>query len=336
MFEYQETLNSKLIYIDELITYYFSILIIPPGIIFNFIAFYMFRKRQLNKTYMGFLFSILSAWQNAVLFYCLFVSNSHIVFKYNLRMCGILTHVKQDIYNISSWIHVAISFERLLCVHLPKKIPTKKFITLILFIFVILVFGLNTIFFFFKSNHDKNNSLNETNLTSSEKCTASSVIILSTDLIVLLMQIYIPFGFILVFNLLIVKKLIKKHFRLTFLKKECRYTVFVFQIDTVFWIFYAPISACVVINLVSSFTNIFKKSFDFEIYSLVFKISQLIALSYHSWFFFIVLALNRKFRNEFLITIRLKKRSMRRRKKIIRHRLDKQRALKIVKRRFVF
>lgn len=327
-----ETTKPKMVNLTEQISYYFLIILLPIGVFFNFVSLYLFSRPKMNKTYMGYLFAILSIWNNVQLIYELLIIKAPLVFLYSLNTCGLLTYFKQNIFNISSWLHVIISIERFICVSQPKRIPTKKLLNLIMGIFILFIVVTNTTYLFFYQV----NEFNTTNFTV-KFCASSKQVVITSETIVMLMRVYIPLILIIVLNLLVFKKMLKKNFCLAQVKKEYRYTILVFQLGIIYWLFYAPTSICVILNVVKLISNnLFTQEYQIEIYNFVLNMSHLVCLLYHCWFFFLNLWLNKAFRNEFYVMIRIKKRMVRRRRKIIQRRSDNQKALRIVKRRFAF
>ena len=139
----------------------------------------------------------------------------------------------------------------------------------------------------------------------------------AASIISILMRAYIPFGLILVFDVIVFKRLRKSKIRVGVIQlgqqrqlgqisnKEYKFILSTLFIDLTFILFYTPISAhatITVIDLYISFDNFTAAVIN------VFYFSALLTVYLYSVFLFVIcLVFNRYFRNEAITILRLNK-----------------------------
>ena len=121
-----EKFSNRLNDLGATIDHYFALITIPVGIIFNTLSVFIFLRKNLNKTNMGFFNFCLSISNSFTLIYFIFVSDSRIFFSYDLKikndfLCRIIPFLRRVIREVSPWIEVLITFDRLIYVKFPTR-----------------------------------------------------------------------------------------------------------------------------------------------------------------------------------------------------------------------
>lgn len=175
--------------------------------------------------------------------------------------------------------------------------------------------------------------LNTTNLIQtvvvtgrSSRCTMTTEISITTNLIALLMRIYLPYLFMCMLNFIVIARLKASKTRVgptmitnakgqrvarktgQLSRKEYKFTVATLSMDFVFLVMHIPVCAWLTMSTVDIFTDAF--SIDpivVAIYSLYSNVAQLIAFSYSLSMIILFIIFNRNFRGEIIGLFRLRK-----------------------------
>ena len=171
------------------------------------------------------------------------------------------------------------------------------------------------------------NLLQQTSVLNSKNvtvCSQGSDAFIASTLLSTLMRVVIPFIFMLALNLLVIRKLKQSKVRVgiaqiasqiqnqqnarQFSNREFRFMVSTLIIDSVFLIFYLPITIALSILVYNLFsTSLTSNPVANAIYNLFLSIAQMLALGHTSALFFVFLILNRTFRAELIILMRFDK-----------------------------
>lgn len=194
------------------ISFFYLIVIIPFGLVTNCLSIYIYLRPNLNKnTNTGVLYMCLSVMNIISLLNYALIVRSNTLFGYTVSLsCGLADYIRRNIFNSTSWVQAFISFDRFVCIFFPTKgkLLSKK-ITLLAFMVVILatifITNVTNLIAFEVVAVRFNNNTNVT--TTTQSCDQTKAMSLLTDFIAILMRVYIPFFIMIIFNILIIKRL---------------------------------------------------------------------------------------------------------------------------------
>lgn len=319
--------------ISDKISFHYLIIIIPFGFVANIFSIFIYTRPNMSKeTNTSFLYMCLSIMNIISLVNYTFIVRSRNVFGYTVVMpCGIANFIRRNIFNSTSWIQPIISFDRFLYVFYPikcKQLGKKKNILLLMALVFILIMITNStnLMSFPVVKRTFNNVTNQTIVT--ESCEQTISVSLATDFIAILMRLYIPLFIMITLNSLVIKRLYESKKRVqksttktivhvkssksliknTFSNKDYKFVTATLTMDFIFWIFYAPVSINITLNIVDTFTGIFnsrRASVNYRLYS---NLSQLFAFTYHSICIFLFIGFNRYYKEEIFAFFKLNSR----------------------------
>ncbi len=306
-------MNDYLSHITNQVGFYMTTIAMPIGAILNLLSIFIFTRPNLNRTNMGFLFIWQKAIDTIVLFSYTFIFRAPYLFDYDLFVlsnasCKLFSFYRRFMVFMSSAIMVFIAFDRFLFVHYHNKFKfmrRKRNLMLIIGILALFV-SLICIDNFFFSIHEIKTVKSFFNVTnnSTEQITSNRLICTSSDLgnmiadvLIVSFRVYIPITLILIFNFILIRDLVKSKNRFKFKihKKEIQFTFTVIFASFVFFVLYFPISVLVLLKNVFVFTGVV---YSQEILEFCFNIAVEISSLYLVIEFFILLAVNKVFRNE--------------------------------------
>lgn len=323
--------DSELIYIQfakqtaKDMNYFFSIIILPIGVILNLISVYVFLRRSLNtNTNMGFLCAVLCAFNvvalssatiiNALLFNEIKVEDN------SLSACKFFGLWTRWILHLPSFQQVFMSIDIYISVTYPnrfKNFRSKKNYTKLIIVMVLLTFLINITYLF--NNYDissldtstYNNLTNLTDNTTTDTITCSGFegVELLADIINVLMRCLIPFSIMLVLNILMSKNLFRSKrliIRKGSMKKEYQFAISVVAMNFFFLVIYTPWSITFIIYQVYVFVPELSNAYLAEIFRFFQTIANCLAYINNFSVFFINFIFNVLYRNELLVLFRLK------------------------------
>ena len=301
------------------ITNYTVNVIIPIGLVFLSLSIFVFSRKNLNKTNMGFLYT----WQcgadmAAILIYFLFIRISFGIGAQVSNLsdfsCRILGLVSRTSIHLPSWINVIISFDRFIQVHYRGRIvwiksKIKLTVLILTTLFGIMICNIPNMLRSLKETQFQiriNNTLANRTLWI---CTFSDELTLATDILSTIVRTYLPFVLISTFNLILVKELFlsKVNLKMKNQRKEIQFTIVVLLISIAFFLFNSPISIVFIINNLFRFNESVRPFINSQLLSFVLNITTNLAYWYQCLNFFFNLMFNSLFRDEVLIILRIKK-----------------------------
>jgi hypothetical protein len=199
-------------------TYYFSVIVVPIGIVVNIFSSVVFLRKNIRSTNMAFYNQMISIVNTLTLLYYMLVYNSALVLGNNFFnvsdwLCKLLYFIRRVIRQIAPIIESVMTVDRLMTVYFPFKfkfIQKKKFIlafnAAILFVFAGLDY--ENLQFYLNITY-KNSTVNGTRsqIVASKSCTASRFVQVQADLVATFLRIIIPFSVCISCNILIARKL---------------------------------------------------------------------------------------------------------------------------------
>lgn len=294
--------ETYLVKLTDDITKFFLIASSVIGIPGNLLSIVIYlRLNRYTKTNMPFLFILQSLIDLILLTMTLLIfRGSFLLFGTSLSfvsnpLCKLWSFFNRYLLHISSWMLVLTTFDRFLFVIYEKRVKFMKdkmiltAIVLIMFILIAIADIENLLYF----------------LTSSGFCTGNVDVRKSANIISSLLSFYIPMFLMVIFNSVIICKLIKpskETSRQAILSiKERRFTIFVISFDTIFFISKAPLSIFYIIYYINLDSGEFKVNYTFDlILILTFNIILNISYFVQIFSFFISIAFNKGFRREFV------------------------------------
>ena len=310
------------------IDYYFLISTIPFGMVLNLINIFIYLRPNLNKTNMGFFYSILSIVNFLILIVYFFFMDSYRTMNYDLNTysdisCIMITFIKRTLRSVPTWIETLITFDRFLLVLYPNRfnfMKNKINLSIIMFIMIIFLCIANSSnFFYYLSYSYKNKTYIDNNLNKtvyngtylvSISCTASKTVNLMGDLSAPTIKTFIPGIIMGILSFMIVKKVRRSRKEIKRIQsynsndassKERQFTVSILCINSVFLTLNLPIFIITLIKQIYdnafNYQDPYIKTIILSIYLITFDIANL----YHSFMFFIFLIFNKLFLKEIIL-----------------------------------
>ena len=297
------------------VSFYSILAILPAGFILNIMTSLIFLRKKFSTTTMGFYYTIIALVNNilAIIVMITYLSpkfGDDFLLVSDLS-CVFLTFNVRLFAQMSSWLNVFITVDRMVSITYPNKYPflkNKKKLTLLMLVLFFMLVALNIPNFFFKveAEFEFNSTTNLTEVT--KYCTSDDLVVRVRDTIVLVFRIALPIFLMVLMNIYLVYKLFKlrRKFRSkSELKKEYHFAVSIFAMNVLY-----------TLSLIPSFIAIiFLNLFDYDETSLIgtkkqaiiqfyFSLAILISSYSVSFPFFINLGFNKIFRSECVYLVR--------------------------------
>ena len=282
--------------------YYFNIISSAIGIPCNLIAIFIFARLMRNKTNMGYLYIWQCTVDILVLLFFLFVARGTTTFGLNIYnqndfTCKCFNFLRRFILHASSWIAVIITFDRFTFVlyghgNRFRFLKNKLNLTgIILVIFIIIAIADVPNLFF---------SINQKG-----SCKPDSLARISSDIISILVRTYIPFGLMVIFNLIMIREIFKSSKNVgnqtALSRKETHFTIAVIASDVYFLLMNFPLSIFYIFYDINLYSGAFDVTSPFSSKYLVANtVFSDFSFCEQTFSFFMYLAFNKLFRNEIL------------------------------------
>ena len=310
--------KNQLNHVKHVIDYHFTLLVVPIGAFLNILAALIFRRKNLNKTNMGFFYFWTSTFNAFNLIFYLFAVNSKLLFDYDVSTlndpsCKASVIIKRATRSLVPWLVVFLSTERFISLRFKNKSFKWRNRTHLLIISVILagLFLVNSVNFYFYVDYTNTTlitSYNQTNVIQIASCTASSYVLFMSDFISATFRIIIPLISVIVLDLIIMSKLVinikffgktdKKSIRTH--KRENHFTFTVIMIDIFFIIINLPVGLCYLVRNMY-FTIGAQNAYTSAILDFIWIKTYNASNFYYALFFFINFIFNSLFRREILL-----------------------------------
>lgn len=312
--------------LTKFINFYFSIIIIPIGIVLNILTIIIFstqKNRERNISNMNILYIALCVYDilalfNSVLFAQLLPSLDIILINYSDILCKLLSLWRKTIIQSPSWIQVLITVDRFRSVVCYNRFTFLKkkstlIIMLILIFVIFLVVNMDQIWFYtipvvnFNVVFDASLNQSQNVTTQSLLCTSTSEVSLATDTINVIFRFFVPFFLMLVMNILLSKNVIdskKKtnHNKIRSFRRECNYTLTVIGLNLIFFLLNLPWAIWYILSHINSLqtpNGIISLNFLNGIAYSIFYLNNLSS-------FFLNLIFNRLFRKQLFNLLKFK------------------------------
>jgi hypothetical protein len=304
--------------ISHRITFYYIVICMPIGILLNVFSIYIFTRRNLQKTNMGFLFACKLIIDILLLISYIFLFRSQLLFEvdlvtYSALTCSVSSFYRRYILHVSAFMTVFISFDRFVYIHYSGKFKflqdRKKLIGVLAVMFlVIAIIDIEKFFFHVVERKHFSSKSNATSLV----CVTVFKNVIPSEVISVSMRIHIPIVLMFVFNILLVNDLFKSKSKVSLRnhRKEAQFTFSVLFSSVVYLILYTPVAVLFAVKHYYLLTRepddrpVNEKSS--ELFNFLFDLSVNVSLIFETFLFFIIMATNNLFRNEVWTVLRLK------------------------------
>lgn len=296
--------------LNDDITNYYLIVSSSIGIPGNLISLIIFcRLVFTNKTNMGFLYACQTSVDLFLLMANLFlIRSTPLIFASNLTnltdsTCKLITFLKRFCNHASSWMTVIITFDRFIFVIYKTRFRwlqrKRALICLILLVFAfITVLDTPNLLFYLSANR---------NITfeTYRRCVGNTDATVSADLIGVIMRTYAPFLVMMIFNALMIQKIMKSS-RASLKqnvnsRKEYFFTVAVMAFDVYFFILNAPESIFYVFYDINLYSGTFLSNNGFRLtYTVLLGIFTNLSMIVQTLSIVMYVGFNRIFRRECL------------------------------------
>ena len=289
--------------ITSSIVYYDNIFILAVGVPLNLINIFVFTRLMLNKknkTNIGFLGLCQSIVDIILLMYFQLVFRSSffgVTFTNTSdALCKSLNFIRRILTCSSSWMQLINTFGRFVYVIFGYRgrfsfMKQKRYLGLIIFgvLIVLAVANTNNLFYYL----------------SKGTCTADNAILVASDMVLIIMRLYIPIFLMIVFNVFMIRVVIQK--RKIALgensknRKEHHFTVAVIANDVCFFLFHLPVSTYFILYDINLYSGAFSGDPLFSAnYNLFGNVVKDFSLCIQTFSFFIYLVFNKIYRREVL------------------------------------
>ena len=303
------SLAANLNRVASTITYYNNIIYLSVGIPLNLVNALVFTRLMLNKTNktnMGFLGLCQAIVDMTMLIYFTLVVKSTSFFNYNFSntndfLCKFTNFIRRMLTCSSSWMEVITTFDRFIFVIFGhggrfKFMKHKRYLALIIIGVIILLAlaHMNNLFYYL----------------SKGTCTGENSILVASDIILIFLRAYIPSFLMIVFNLFMIRIVLKKSrtvVRQTAkTRKEYIFTISVIANDVFFLLFDLPVSIYYILYDINLYSGAFNDNPAFTAgYNVFGVVTKDFAFYVQSFSFFIYFGFNKLYRSEICYLIGL-------------------------------
>jgi len=229
--------------------------------------------------------------------------------------CKLITFFLRIFTQVPSWLQVMVSFDRMLSVKYPNRfliLNKKAILTCLIGIIILFIMVISIPIIYMDIVVEQ--IFNSTTNTSSTKktCTASVELLLARDLIGLSSRTIIPFIFMITFNIIIIRKLLKtkwsifknksqQNIRKRSNKKEYQFAFSIIAINISFLVILSPLTIGQILKYIFMMgLNVEQQKVSVIVATLDYFcfISVYIVLLNNAFSFFINLIFNKLFRKE--------------------------------------
>ena len=302
---------NGLLLVKTIIVYIYPFLSLI-GVVSNILSFIIFSRKKFQNTIFSTYFRCLVTFDTltiSLLINKFFELNFNIYFRdFSNELCKFRYYFIYSVFPISGWTLVLISIDRFMNISFPNKFLFIKRVKF-QFSMCFFVLGFNlayyfpNLFYYIKVNVVLNNSTNQTIMTY--KCTNPGIPIEWMDMIE---STLLPFICMLLFTSLTIILLFRSRKKSTLnnsnkliRRKDLRFALTSITLNFVFFLLNLPYG---ILSLTNMYNQDLSKNKD--LYQLISSLFYLLTFSNSATVFFINLAVNSMFRNEFMRLIQKK------------------------------
>jgi hypothetical protein len=299
----------QLNYLQVNISIYSCWLILSIGITTNLFNIYICTRKSIFKETMGFYNPIMSTFNIfALIFGFIYLypqTNSLLVV--STFSCITISYLGRVFFQISSWLNVMCSFDRMICITYPKRfnfLKNKTILSLIalgIFAFL-LVLNVENVFFDL-IDHNQTSLMSLYNIQIRLCSSPYKTLVIVRDFIAQFMRTILPVILEFCLNLILIYKLLKSRRNLNVrrtMQRDYKFAFIIVILNIVFLVTHVPLLVCVILlNSLNYSSPNGSISNNQIILNFLVTISGLLAGYMFTSLFFINLAFNRLFKREF-------------------------------------
>lgn len=285
------------------IYFYATITIVPIGLTFNALKFYLFCSSQFSKLNFGFLMRILAVFESITLFWNIFIFrylplNGFDIPNYSNVTCALMLYSARVLQLIPLLIQAFISFINYLSVTDPSRLHffNRKWCLVSCITMIVVICGILNLpsGFRYLDNIVENN---QTNLV----CTATVPMSVISSILTAFLRSVLPFLLINITNVFTVRALMRPRELLNIsTQNERKFAKTLVYLGIIFFVFNFPLSCAQVVMVVYQFLNSAVRTSSMTVLGMVLEITRLIGWSYFAIGFFINFTFNKLFRKVFI------------------------------------
>ncbi|CAF1120332.1 unnamed protein product [Brachionus calyciflorus] len=281
-------------------SFYVTTIFLPIGVILNLFEVYIFNRKKFKKNLtMGFYFTINSILNAIVISLFMFVTLTSI---HGLRLnlesdwgCRIYLFVLRTLYQVSPWLQVATTADRVLFVLFTNKFNFQKNLKIVSLILIgilsVLVMANIPSFWFYVSTSNR-----------IKYCTADETPLIIRDILNIALRTVIPFVLMFLMEIILIIKILKSRNKFTKNKKmlrEFKFSFTVIMLSLLFLIAYTPNMIYVIMANIYQNNPTAKQSTTYTLFIYLVEVTTSATIHfYNACNFFIQLAFNTIFRGE--------------------------------------
>lgn len=302
-----------LLYLNDVRTkliYYECITVIPVGIALNILSSIVFMRKKFSKITMGY-YNIVISMVNILssIFGTLNYIGQAIGKDLTLISdfsCIFLTFGMRIFAQMSSWMNVFVTVDRMVTITYPNKYPflknKKKLSFMILTQFLIIcIINVTNLLLKVETIVTLNPATNKTITTKA--CTSTNeAIITIRDIIVLLFRAALPIILMISMNIYLMIKLVRERVklkRLNELRKEYQFAISIFFMNALYTLFLLPGFVIIIyLNAIQSYKNL---NIEVAVLQFAYVIALLIASCEFFFTFFVNILFNKIFKKELIV-----------------------------------
>ena len=295
--------------------YYTCITVIPCGIALNIISSIVFMRKKFSKKTMGF-YNIVISIVNIIFAVFAALNYTGIALGKDLTLmsgfsCVFLTYGQRVFSQMSSWMNVFVTVDRMISITYPNRYPflkNKKILTLLIFIQFLLLCIINIPNLFFKIEYISTFNPVSNMTVTTKSCTSSSSIVTIRDMIVIMFKVVIPIILMISMNIYLMHKLVKekkKFKKISELNKEYHFAFSIFFMNVLYTLIMLPgLITLIYLNIIQYAQTSNIQSREVIIAQFAYSVA-LVIITYEFFFtFFVNIVFNKIFRKEFLIFVK--------------------------------
>jgi hypothetical protein len=286
------------------------------GVFLNALTFLIFLRKRLNKTTMGFFYRAICAF--LIIFHLnQVIRQSSILARNDIQMtivgCKLSLYLTRTTFQMDSWLHVIMSIDRLIAIKYPNKflfLTNRKFLLAIVLGLAIFLTFLNMGNAFLELRVTTTTQASTNTTTTTRVCTGTNLVLFVSDGISTMSRTVVPFFLMLLLDSCLVCTVFasrKKVNQTAQSRKEYQFAFSVLMFNFIFLILLLPIGLTLTIRIFVQASIIVGPSLALMNY--LFSLTATIGAVYMASIFFITFFVNKLFREEFLLILKLITRS---------------------------
>nr|QVK45685.1 G protein-coupled receptor [Proales similis] len=299
----------------EILSFYFTVVLQPIGLLLNLANLIVFSRKRLNKTNMGFLYRCQTLIDLVLVSYNLFVAGSIYLFGETFVYlsdfaCRFGVFSRQAVVHFSSWMTVIITFDRFMFIRFASqfgKMKKRPSLLLIITLTIALVCLANSTNLAYSLQLTESTVANQT--VTRRSCSSDLALRTVSNLTSVFLRTLAPMGVMVVLNAIMIHHIRQSKSRIrggSSSKEQRRENAFARVViiqDLIFFAINFPVAICYIVSNLLTFKLLAFEPVPRIMFSLAFQVSVLFSLFYQTFSFVSYFLFNRLFRNEVLLLL---------------------------------